>query len=109
MQVKLKSGTFEGFRWNIGDSGICYCAYVEIPKGHPFYGKDNPHLICYGGVTYAKKGIETYGEDPDSWVLGWDYFHGWGEGYHVSIQQIEDDVRDVIRQVMRLSVLPGSD
>lgn len=49
-----------------------FCAYVGIPKSHPYYGKsyDDMELEVHGGITYAK-------EDPEKEIhwIGFDCAH----------------------------------
>lgn len=51
------------------------CAYIGVPEGHPFYGKeyDELDIDCHGGLTFASG---PYKQWPEGfWWLGWDYAH----------------------------------
>lgn len=69
----LAKGNHLGFEWRVCENGNGHrCGYVEIPKGHPFYGKgyDESDLYVHGGITYADRGVGT-----NSWWLGFDCAH----------------------------------
>jgi hypothetical protein len=67
------------------------CAYIGLPKEHPYNNKSYDytetgqelHINCHGGLTYANKGLQGF--HSDTWFLGWDYghcddFHGYSIG-----------------------------
>lgn len=82
----LHEGDYKGYHFLIVSYGIHPCAYVEIPKGHPWYGKDYCYwndeveedisniIDCHGGLTYSGNLRHVLGES-DRWFLGWDYAH----------------------------------
>lgn len=52
-----------------------FCAYIGIPKDHPFAGKiyDDIPLNVHGGLTYGNFGNAD--RDKDYYWYGWDYAH----------------------------------
>jgi hypothetical protein len=51
------------------------CAYIGVPKGHPFYGKgyNDINIECHGGLTFSEPAHDKW---PDGfWWFGWDYAH----------------------------------
>lgn len=73
---------YKGYQFNfvLQEMGH-FCAYVKIPKGHPYYGKayDDINLNVHGGLTFSEhiKEDDPYielGFTPGYWV-GWDYAH----------------------------------
>lgn len=52
--------------------GGYWCGYIEIPKGHPWFGKEMDQLDvdCHYGLSYAQKSDES-----DDWVIGFDCAH----------------------------------
>lgn len=68
-----EEGTAFGFHWELKRTpGIgIWCGYVDVPYGHPWYGKDYDELLdvhVHGGVTY------TQNHDLD-WRVGFDCGH----------------------------------
>ena len=51
----LDEGYAHGYHYCIVSLGSHPCAYVEIPKGHPYYGLDYEKIkvSCHGGLTYS--------------------------------------------------------
>lgn len=51
------------------------CAYIGVPKEHPFYGKeyDNLSINCHGGLTFSSEAHDKWPEG--FWWFGWDYAH----------------------------------
>lgn len=69
-------GEHGGFNWHIlrmRHSGHL-CGYVELPKGHPKYGKnryeDHFDLTVHGGITYC-----DFSEDKSKFIIGFDCSH----------------------------------
>ena len=63
------------FRCLIMRGPCSLCAYIGVPNGHPFYGKDCSDLDidCHGGLTFS---AEAHGKWPEGyWWFGWDYGH----------------------------------
>jgi hypothetical protein len=49
----------------------CWAGYVEVPRGHPWFGVDYgelPDIRVHGGVTFA-------GQFAEGWWLGFDCGH----------------------------------
>lgn len=74
----LANGTFRGYNFWILSYGTHPCAYVEIPKNHPFYGKtymnmENLDLDVHGGITFSNSSLHDI--IKDTWIIGWDYAH----------------------------------
>ncbi|MBO7712522.1 MAG: hypothetical protein J6S85_03080 [Methanobrevibacter sp.] len=78
-RIVLADGQYKGYNFWIISYGTHPCAYVEIPKGHPYYGKcdgeafDLP-IDVHGGITYGDYGLHTI-VDAEKFLLGWDYNH----------------------------------
>lgn len=76
----LHSGSYEGYGFYIVSYGVYPCAYIEIPKGHRWFGreyyeKDILHGIAWHRVlTYSGNLGHVIGEN-DKWFIGWDYGH----------------------------------
>lgn len=79
----LDSGICFGYKYYILNLGTHPTAYINIPKRHPFYNKDNYEIydICYdievhGGLTYSKGYLWiSDNEKIKGWFIGWDYGH----------------------------------
>lgn len=77
----LDEGTYNGFHYAIVSYGSHPCAYVELPKGHKYYGEnyDDIPIDCYRGLTYSsERGIMFPEDNPnhrDGFWIGWDYAH----------------------------------
>ncbi len=68
-------GEHDGFPWAIViNPGLGhFCAYVGVPKGHPWHGKHYDAvegIDIHGGLTYSEP------DDGGTYWLGWDYAHG---------------------------------
>ena len=81
--VMLDESVYNNYHYAIVSYGTHPCAYVEIPQGHEYYGKniynfDFP-IKCHGGITYSSdKGILFPVEHElhrDGYWIGWDYNH----------------------------------
>ena len=79
----------DGYYIGIMSYGTHPCAYVSIPKDHPYYQKhyDDVNVDCHGGLTFSNKHnyIKFNGQEMTlewaeniqedcSWI-GWDYAH----------------------------------
>ena len=77
----LYNSIYEGVHYYIISYGTHPCAYIEIPRNHPYYGKDYLELdkifSVHGGFTYAKDSLRLSNgvKLASSWFLGWDYAH----------------------------------
>lgn len=110
----LARGKFEGYPFVILSLGTHPTAYVCLPEGHPYFGKEldatgEYDINVHGGFTYARNHVAT-STIKDRWWLGWDYAH-LGDfiphlpGYERDDEkkwtrdEIIDEVKDVIRQL----------
>lgn len=115
-RVVLKIGKYKGYNYWITSLGSHPCAYVELPKTHPYYGKcdceayDLP-IDVHGGITYGEFGLGGT-IDNEKFLLGWDYAH-YNDYMECSIpldymdyakkwtvEEIFKDVKDVINQLI---------
>ncbi len=77
--IILLTGVAYGMKAVAISRGFAPCAYIEIPRHHPFYDKNlqkiqNLYSIsCHGGITYFQKGVAGY--TRDGFWIGWDYAH----------------------------------
>ena len=108
----LDSGEYKGYSFWIVSYGTHPCAYVEVGKQHPYYGKcgcdafDLP-IKVHGGITYGDFGL---GKElsKEHFILGWDYNH-YGDdscslglpGKRWTTKEIFDDVKKVIEQLIK--------
>lgn len=89
VRLVLHTQTKDGYHIGIMSYGTHPCAYVSIPKDHPYYQKhyDDIDINCHGGLTfycpasYIVRGEEKICmewaegiEEECSWI-GWDYAH----------------------------------
>lgn len=74
--VALARGKFEGYPFVVLSLGTHPTAYVCLPKGHPYFGKDydDMDIDVHGGLTYANDTVAT-STIKDRWWIGWDYAH----------------------------------
>ena len=113
----LDSGKHQGYNYWVISYGTHPCAYVELPKGHIYYGKCNGDAFdlpidVHGGITYGNYGLHNIVEQ-DKFLLGWDYNH-YGDyscmnssmffdmgdvGKMWSTEEILEDVKKVIEQL----------
>jgi len=107
----LKAGKSFGFEYLILSLGTHPTAYVNIPKGHKYYGADYSgiEIDVHGELTYANETIIE--SATKGWWIGWDYAHyrdfagynidsKWDDdGYKYSTDEIFIDVKHVIRQL----------
>ena len=107
----LDKGEYKGYKYLIFSFGTHPCAYVQIPKIHPYWNfKDYDELPIevHGGLTFA-------GEQPymdNNFCIGWDYYHFddynplspelGGKRWHTV--DILKDVFDVIHQLCKHSM-----
>lgn len=77
----LYNSIYEGVHYYIISYGTHPCAYIEVPRNHPYYGKgylelDNIFSV-HGGFTYSNDYLRTSDSTKivSSWFLGWDYAH----------------------------------
>lgn len=73
--IILLTGVAYGMKAVAISRGFAPCAYIEIPRHHPFYDKNlqkiqNLYSIsCHGGITYFQKGVADVRE-MDSGLVG---------------------------------------
>lgn len=78
----------DGYRTAYGHTHIAWCAYVELPEGHPDIGTPHEDLDCpftNGGFTFASEDKRTF---------GWDYAHAWNIDHREALTA--DSLRDVL-------------
>lgn len=103
---KLAEGQEGQYKWMVISLGIHPCAYVCIPKDHPFYDKDywdiDDRIQVHGGLTFSGKI-----RGCDDFCFGWDYGHvGDFTCYSIepigekrwTTQEIVDECLNVIKQ-----------
>lgn len=74
----LEENDYRGFHYKVISRKAWPCAYVMIPKDHPFFEKhydevsEMADIDVHGGFTFS-----NYMDDGDvpGWYLGWDYAH----------------------------------
>lgn len=71
----LDEGTYNNYHYVIISYGTHPCAYVEIPKEHPYYKKDFSDLdiIVHGGLSFGDNLTHANIGNSDNYFLGWDY------------------------------------
>lgn len=74
-------GNYKGYHFIVTNCGYTHpCAYVEVPKDHPYYGVGYSNLYdvdAHGSLTYAGNLSHVLPEEKcrgKHW-LGWDYAH----------------------------------
>lgn len=72
----LAKGVHLGFEWEVVHNGSGFrCGYLNIPKGHPWFGKEYMDIDCdvHGGLTFSDFGTAcpTHGS-KDEWWIGFD-------------------------------------
>ena len=111
----LDKGIYKGYHYAIVSFGSHPCAYIELPKGHKYYGKDYDDIPidCHGGLTYSREGILPSSNDyhKDGYWIGWDYAHlgdycGWlnvfdSTGKKWTTEEILQEVKEVIEQLSK--------
>lgn len=75
----LAKGKYKGYNYWITSLGSHPCAYVELQKTHPYYGKRECEayglpIDVHGGITYGEFGLGITIDD-EKFLLGWDYAH----------------------------------
>ena len=114
--IVLDNGKYKGYNYWILSYGSHPCGYVEIPKGHPYYGKCDEDAFdlpigVHGGITYGDYGLhEIVGKDK--FLIGWDYNHCHdysGMNHHLfmdnsgkmwTTEEILEEVKYVIKQLI---------
>lgn len=115
----LEQGNYMGYNFWIISYGSHPCAYVELQKDHPYYGKCNCDaydldINVHGGITFGDYGLGSTISD-DKFLLGWDYNHyndynykdeqyGLASGKKWTTEEILEDVKNVIKQLHEANV-----
>ena len=76
----LANNEYKGYKYYVLSLGTHPTAYIEIPYGDKFFGRnymDIPCLPVNGGPTYSADHLCITNEITidDSWFIGWDYAH----------------------------------
>lgn len=108
----LAAGTFLGYPYLIISNGTHPCCYVQVPKGHEYYGKEweDIDILCHGGITFSQT-------NTDCWI-GWDYAHvddQYGaddfilnrKGKKWTTEEMLEEIKNVINQLKALEVIEG--
>jgi hypothetical protein len=118
----LEQGNYMGYNFWIISYGSHPCAYVELQKEHPYYGKCDCDaydldINVHGGITFGNYGLgDTISKDK--YLLGWDYNHyndynykdeqyGLASGKKWTTEEIFRDVKSVIKQLKKVEVNHG--
>lgn len=110
----IKVGEYNGFEYFILWYRNHPNAYIKIPKGHPFYGKDCCEIddkgYVHGCFTFSGKNLNKDNGLEDGWYLGWDYAHAgdyqaFSDGFIIpekrwSVREIEEECKLVIIAVI---------
>ena len=118
----LEQGNYLGYNFWIISYGSHPCAYVELQKEHPYYGRCDCDtcdldIDVHGGITFRNYGLGNT-ISRDKYLLGWDYNHyndynyidgqnGWTSGKKWTTEEIFDDVKSVIKQLKEVEVNHG--
>ena len=109
---------YKGYEFVILNLGTHPTAYVNVPVGHPAYGKNYNELDIYvhGGLTYGSDYLVIDTDELNGWWIGWDYahyddYHGFETSLPVYLRdhgkkwttgEILSDVVDVIEQLIAM-------
>lgn len=113
----LDDDIHNGYHYVILSLGTHPCGYVEIPKSHPYFGKDYDEcyaIDCHGGLTYSSSYLRMgEGKQLDGWFIGWDYGH-WGDyygsadfmnsGHKWTTEEIRQECFNVIEQLINCDI-----
>lgn len=118
----LANDQYNGYEFWIISYGTHPCAYVELNKEHPYYGKCgndafNLDINVHGGITYGNYGL-GYTISKEHFILGWDYNHctdynyesekyGLSSGKKWTTEEIFEDVKKVIKQLKEVEINKG--
>lgn len=111
----IATGTHNGYDFVILWYRYHPNAYIRIPEGHPYYGKDYTEIddkgIVHYGFTFSEENLNKKYDLPDGWYLGWDYGHiGDYTDYHVgctldgrrwTVSEITAECRQVIDEIIK--------
>ena len=118
----LENSEYNGYKFWIISYGSHPCAYVELNKEHPYYGKCNCDaydldINVHGGITYGNYGLGSTVSN-EHFILGWDYNHfndynyndekyGLTSGKKWTTEEIFEDVKNVINQLREMEIKHG--
>lgn len=113
----LCHNVYKGYDFFIISYGTHPCAYIKIPKNHPYYNKSYIELPqnCHGDFTYSSFNLLNNSEfchmitDTDDYYIGWDYAHSGdysglrasSNGRRWTVLEIYEEVKNVIEQVIK--------
>lgn len=119
--VILDRGMYSGYRYVIVSYGSHPCAYVEIPKRHPYYklgyhGEVENTIDVHGGITFdGSLHFKKMPEAAKRYYIGWDYAHCGDYTYYENVKSvfvedskkwtvkmIQEDVKNVIEQLLKI-------
>ena len=114
----LAEGDEEGYHYVILNLGTHPTAYVELKKERPTIDSD---ITVHGGITY--NGRAYWNQEDTRDYIGWDYAHYgdyvgtdelmfkygicYSEDKRWTTQEIYEDVKSVIRQLIVLDKMEG--
>lgn len=106
----LHDDIYKDYHYYILNLGTHPTAYVEIPEGHKLWGVEYSNIKdidVHGGLTYSSKQLMHI--KSNNWFIGWDYAHwndymvGINEGKKWTTEEIIEDCKSVIEQVIKLN------
>lgn len=104
----LYSGKYKGYKFYICSLSIYPTAYVKVSENDDYPEWVRDRISCNGGITYAGMGNKLPANFEDGFYLGWDYGHGWDYNYtsncgvkHTT-EEIYEEVKNVINQLIPL-------
>lgn len=72
----IAQGEYKNYNYYVFNMGTHPTAYVEVPKGHKYYGLqyNDIDIDVHGCLTYSQYHLPRQ-NNGDTWVIGWDYAH----------------------------------
>lgn len=101
-KLPTESGSIDEYEYLIRSSWVCTCAYVKIPKGHPWFNKkangafDSPDIPVNWGCTFYKYFEKPEEEFNKGCYIGWDYGHIEDNGVELKRERVIEDIHRVI-------------
>lgn len=103
-KLSKETGTIDGYEYMIRPSRVCTCAYIKIPKEHPWFTENEewnssagPEIpVNWGCTFYAYFPEDEYDWTKGCWV-GWDYGHIENEGVPLIRSDVIEDIKAVIK------------
>ncbi len=110
----LDEGEIRGYKYIAASYGSHPCAYVQIPKGHPYHGStcNQIDIDCHGGLVFSGRLYRYPGHfaiERDGYWIGWHYAHAGDftaypeitmEGHRYTTQEVLADVAQVVKQLV---------